>query len=240
VRPVVVLFDIDGTLISTGGAGRRAMEAAFTALGLGPIEAIGFGFGGMTDRAILRRAIRGTALGQALAPGHLEDRIDAGVAHYLDALEHEVPRSPGFKVFEGVVEALEALEASTGEAPLAVGLGTGNVRRGAESKLRRAGLWHRFAFGGFGCDDESRPALIEAGIRRGAQQLGVDRGAVAALVIGDTPADIEAARACDAGVVAVATGAFERRILEEHGADVVCDSLSPSICLRAVAEQRRD
>lgn len=217
-RPTVVLFDIDGTLVTCGGAGRRAMERALREHTDEPV--CDFPFGGMTDRAIVRQAL--VAARVAVHDAILERTLERYLAHLAD----ELPRSSGYAVLAGVERALDALEAERrAGAQIALGLGTGNLVRGAELKLRPADLWRRFEFGGFGSDDEDRPALLRHGERRGAAQLALDPSAVATIVIGDTPRDVQAARAIGARCVAVASGSFDRASLEREGADHVLDSL---------------
>ena len=160
MRPTVVLFDIDGTLLTCGGAGRAAMERAFVDV-LGRSDTLDFPFGGMTDRAIARAG---------LTPGGAvtEAKIDALIARYLLHLEEGVPRAERYRVLDGVSAVLDLL------APLAhvaVGLGTGNVEAGARIKLTRGALWGRFAFGGFGCDSEDRAELLACGARRGTERV---------------------------------------------------------------------
>lgn len=195
-RPTIALFDIDGTLIHCGGAGRNAMERTFADL-LGRTDVGAFNYGGMTDRAIVREAAR--------AAGHHDDdaTLDALLARYLGHLETELATGDRFRVLPGVVALLDALLA---HAHVAIGLGTGNLEVGARLKLGRGGLWHRFAFGGYGSDHEDRGRLLAAGASRGAEKLGLDRART--VVIGDTPRDIAAGRAIGAEVIAVATGGF--------------------------------
>jgi phosphoglycolate phosphatase len=217
-RPTVVLFDIDGTLVTCGGAGRRAMERAFREHTEQHVS--DFSFGGMTDRAIVRQALAAARL--AIDDALLEQTLERYLAHLAD----ELPRSSGYAVLPGVDAALDALEAArSAGAPIALGLGTGNLARGAELKLRPADLWRRFDFGGFGSDDEDRPTLLRHGERRGAERLGLDPSTVVTVVIGDTPRDVQAARAIGARCVAVASGSFDRATLEREEPDHVLDSL---------------
>jgi phosphoglycolate phosphatase-like HAD superfamily hydrolase len=216
MRPTVLLFDIDGTIVTTGGAGRAAVDRAFERLAGRPDACAGFGFGGMTDRAIVRAGLE--AIGEEPTPG----RIDEVIAIYLACLGEEVLRATEYRVHRGI---LRALDAAAGRAGFAVGLGTGNVREGARIKLDRVGLFDRFAFGGFGCDAEDRPALLAAGARRGAATLGASVEACRVVVIGDTPRDVAAGHAIGAEVVAVATGAFGRDELARSGPAFVFDDL---------------
>jgi phosphoglycolate phosphatase-like HAD superfamily hydrolase len=215
VSPSLFLFDIDGTLLNTGGAGRRAMAAAF-ALCHRRLDACGgFSFGGMTDRAIIRRALR------AIEVDDGEEAIDAVLSAYLDRLAAELSAGTT-ELCPGVHPLLDRIDAR-GRASL--GLGTGNVRAGALLKLASAGLADRFAFGGFGCDAEDRGALLRAGALRGAEAAGVSLDRCRVVVLGDTPRDIEAARAIGACCVAVATGPFPREQLAAHAPDLCCDDL---------------
>lgn len=225
----VVLFDIDGTLILTGGAGRRSMIRACEAV-LGRKDALeGLSFGGMTDRGILRHGIEsvGEVFEEALYQALLES--------YLEFLEEEVPASDGYEVMPGVFEILERLADLEG---LALGLGTGNVRRGAEVKLRHGGLSERFTFGGFGCDHEDRVELIRAGAERGAEQLGRPLSACRVVIVGDTPRDVHAAVAIGADAVGVGTGGHLPEELSRVGARAAFDDLTGPDALAAILGER--
>lgn len=215
MRPTVVLWDIDGTLITAGGAGRRAIERAFLDV-CGESGTLDFSFGGMTDRAIIRGGLEGTTHGDA---AHI---IDAVLDAYVERLEEEVAAAAGYRVFDGVSEALQVVAAMPN---VTIGLGTGNVERGARIKLERAQLNDHFRFGGFGCDDEDRAALIRAGATRGARQLGRPLQDCRLLIIGDTPRDTAAAHANAGQCLAVATGSYDRTALEASGARWVLDEL---------------
>jgi len=197
MRPTILLFDIDGTILDTGGAGRRSMERAFADRHARRDACAGIAFGGMTDRAIARAGL--AAIGVAPTPAAIDDLIAA----YLAVLAEELAASTAV-VHAGIEPALDAAAA----ARAAVGLGTGNVRAGARLKLARVGLHERFAFGGFGCDDEARDALLRVGAERGARALGAPMEACRVVVVGDTPKDVGAARAIGAECLAVATGSF--------------------------------
>ena len=209
-EPTVYLFDIDGTLITSGGSGRRAMIRSFEhALGRESLT-LSFSFAGMTDRMIIRQGL--TELG--LPDG--EDTIDIILKDYLQILESEVQVAEQYAVHPGVHEALDGL---FGKENVALGLGTGNVEDGARIKLRCVNLNHYFDFGGFGCDAEAREELILRGAERGAEKLGLPREDCRVVVIGDTPRDIEAARAIGAQCIAVSTGGVSHAILEEWEPD---------------------
>lgn len=213
---VLVLFDIDGTLVLTGGAGVAALDRAFEeAMGVsGACDALDTG--GKTDQAIVRE-IAGRKLGRAASAVEHEQVMEAYLRHLADL----VPASPRYRVLPGVEGAIAAAEA----AGCAVGLATGNVARAARIKLERADLWRRFPFGGFGCDAEDRGELVGHGIRRGEAHAGKTYARTDVVVIGDTIRDVAAARACGAVAVAVATGSQDAATLRAAGADVVLDTL---------------
>lgn len=214
VRPTVFLFDIDGTLILTGGAGRRSMEAAFEeSQGPGAAAVLDFSFGGMTDRAIVRTGLR--TLGTE-SPG--ADAIDRVLACYLIHLHDHVGRAPDYRVLPGVLGVLEWLSGLKQVERIAIGLGTGNVKKGAYAKLTRGALHENFAFGGFGCDAEDRVELLRVGAQRGADALGVPLAECRIVVIGDTPKDVAAAKGIGAECIGVGTGGFEPSALVELGA----------------------
>lgn len=219
MRPTVLLFDVDGTLVTTGGVGRRALELAFERSHGRRDACAGFRFDGMTDRAIVRGGL--AALGLSPTPA----AIDALLASYLEVLEREVAAAPAesYRVHAGMSETLDAAGRQAG---VAVGLGTGNIRAGARIKLERVGLFHRFGFGGFGCDDEDRTALLRRGAERGAASLGVVLAEVRVVVIGDTPKDVAAARGIGAESVGVGTGSFSAAELLAAGATWAFPSLA--------------
>ena len=227
MRPTILLFDIDGTLITTGGAGRRALEGALAAHGAAGTAS--FPFAGMTDPAIVRRSL--SAAGRPA-----NDRsIAAVLAAYAELLDDEVARAndDAYRLCDGI---LPALDAAARRPDCAVGLGTGNIRRGAEIKLRRVGIAERFAFGGFGSDAEDRAELLRIGARRGAAELGCALGDCRVVVIGDTPRDIEAARAAGADSIAVATGPVPLGELAAHAPSWLGQSLLAPGALDALLE----
>lgn len=219
MRPTVLLYDIDGTLVTTGGVGRRALELAFERLHGRPDACAHFPFAGMTDRAIARGGLT------AIDVEATDATIDAVLAAYIELLREGVKQADPAKylVHPGVRESLsEALEC--GE--VAVGLGTGNIRAGAQVKLEHVGLFEHFAFGGFGCDAEDRTALIRRGAERGAERLGAPMEACRIVVIGDTPKDVAAARAIGAECLGVGTGSFSAEELRACGATYAFKTLA--------------
>jgi len=227
MRPTVLLFDVDGTLVTTGGVGRRALEVAFER-SYGRRDACrSFRLDGMTDRAIVRAGLR------AIDVEPTEACIDQVLVDYLRVLAEEGSAAPDatYRVHAGMAETLDAAHALPGAA---VGLGTGNIREGARIKLERVGIYHRFAFGGFGCDAEDRTALIRRGAERGAAMLGAPLAECRVVVIGDTPKDVAAAQAIGAESVGVGTGSFSAEQLLASGATRAFGNLAAPGALEAV------
>ena len=214
-----VLFDVDGTLIKAGGAGREALARGVARVLGAPLDAVraharAVDFRGRTDELLIEELVR-------RAGGVPEAGLDARVvAAYLDELvlalaEVEV------EVLPGVHELLAALEL---REDVAVGLLTGNVREGARRKLDAVGLgWLAARDGGFAEDGRERDALARAAMARLAAQ-GVPAGRV--VVIGDTPHDVAAARAIGARAVAVASGWTPRAELAPSRPDLLLDTLA--------------
>jgi phosphoglycolate phosphatase-like HAD superfamily hydrolase len=218
--PTVYLFDIDGTLISTDGAGRHALESTFEAIA-GPGDHLAFSFAGMTDRLIARQGLDAAGL-EATA-----EAIDEVLDHYMSLLPGLVAADNGYRIHAGVVERLEEL---ADRPDSAIGLGTGNIERGARIKLARGGLNDHFQFGGFGCDAEDRAELIEIGVSRGVEQLGLSAAQCRVVVIGDTPRDVAAAQAIGADCLAVATASASIDELRSCAPTHCVESLSdPSV-----------
>ncbi len=234
----ILLFDVDGTLVLSGGAGARALDRAFQALHgvAGGME--GIGFGGKTDPAIVREIFH-KKLGRAPAPAEMEAIYHA----YVPYLEEEVIASRTFVVMPGVASLLADLSART---DVLLGLVTGNIEEGARIKLARPGLIRHFRFGGFGSDSEDRDHLTRIGLERGrALARGMRRGAGHAapaagervIVVGDTPHDIKAGRSVGALTVAVATGSVLYEALAIDSADLVLRDLSDPAPLLALIER---
>jgi phosphoglycolate phosphatase len=217
----VYLFDIDGTLVSAGGAGRRAFERAMAE----HVEAFdgalgGMRLDGMTDRLIVREALR--LLGRPFEDAFCDALLERYVAHLVEEIN-----GPGYAVLPGVEAALAGLRARGG----LVALCTGNVLEGARLKLARGGLDRHFEWGagavfGFAADGEDRERVVLAALRRAGERLGRSVGPGEALVIGDTPRDVSAAHACGVPVLAVATGRYGEAELGAAGADHVAPSLA--------------
>ncbi len=219
MRPVVVLLDIDGTLISTGGAGRLALSRAFEKV-YGRRDACdAVPFAGRTDRAIVRGGLR--AIGESDDDASIERMIDA----YVDVLPGALAATEDRYVVHD--HALELVAGLKRLPHLAVGLGTGNVERGAKLKLARAGFGE-FDFGGYGSDAEKRDELLGAGKGRGIDALrkrGLSLDGAITIVVGDTEHDVTAGRSIDAHVAFVSPRRSEHDAMKLLGAGVTAHSL---------------
>jgi phosphoglycolate phosphatase-like HAD superfamily hydrolase len=211
-----ILFDIDGTLISSGGAGKAALEAALTAE---------FGVSHVIEKLLLSGRTDLAIATDLLRLGNLTNGPDS-IARLRQAYLRHLPESlaslSGF-VLPGIRELVGALAERD---DVVLGLLTGNFREGAKVKLGHFGLFEYFRLGGYGDlhldrDDVAREALAEV-----RQLLGEDFPAENVWVVGDTPLDIRCARAINARVVAVCTGWHSREELAEHRPDVLCDDLT--------------
>lgn len=212
----ILLFDIDGTLVRTGGAGKAAMEHALqTAFGVAEVRDT-VSYSGRTDRAIGRDLLR--AHGIDPTPGN-QARLHET---YLSELPGRL-KTHGGEICPGITDLLRELRPRPG---VVLGLLTGNVRVGARHKLDHFGLWDYFACGGFGDhhydrDDVARVAVAEV---RTHLKREFDKGDV--WVIGDTPLDVQCARAVGAKCVAVATGWHQLDELTRHAPDYALADLS--------------
>ncbi len=225
----VYLFDVDGTLLSAGGAGRRAFERA-VADRCGPMKGAldGLRLDGLTDRLIARKAM------EALGMPFDDSLCDGLLERYVEHLRTEIG-GPGYAVLPGVVATLEALRARGG----LLGLCTGNLEEGARLKLGRGGLdryfdWSASAVFGFAADGEEREKLVLAALRRAAAHLRRPVPPREALVVGDTPRDVEAAHHAGCTVLGVATGRYGEAELRACGADHVAPTLEHPEALRVL------
>jgi len=219
----ILLFDIDGTLVRTGGAGKTAMEAALRAtFGVTAVRDT-VSYSGRTDRAIARDLLAA----HDIDPNPLnQDRLrDAYLAQLPASLQ-----SHGGTVCPGVNELLAELCTRPG---VVLGLLTGNVRVGANRKLAHFGLWDFFACGGFGDDHYDRDDVARAAVAEVRAHLGRDFDTSDVWVIGDTPLDVQCARAVGAKAVAVATGWHALEELHGHAPDhALADLSNPEELLR--------
>ena len=212
----LVLFDIDGTLVHTGGAGVKAFGKVF-ATEFGAQDGIErMKFAGRTDVSLVREffGLHGIPATSA--------NFERFFERYVHLLHHILAHSqteecPGVRA---LITELQALP----EPPL-LGLLTGNVRLGAEIKLRHFGLWEHFETGGFADDDEDRNRIAGVAKYRGERVLGRKLVGEEIVVIGDTPLDIRCGRAIGAKVLAVATGGSHYEELEAHKPDWVVEDV---------------
>ena len=196
----LILWDIDGTLLSADGAGRNAVRDALVEVfgTTGPIG--GYSFAGRTDPEIVRHLMRGAGFSDA----DIDARMPELFRRYVEKLEREIG---GARVtaLPGVPELVDRMEAAGGEVVL--GMLTGNVRDGARIKVDAAGLgFDRFRVGAFGSDHADRPELPAIAARRARELVGVAFAGKEIVIIGDTPLDVACGRHLGVRTVAVATG----------------------------------
>lgn len=193
------LFDVDGTLVTARGAGRaaigRALESVYGVTG--PIDA--YDFRGRTDPRIVEDLMRAAGV----PPATIAARLDDCLATYVAELTVEIGDGSGVMVMPGIAEVVRAL--ARREDAL-VGLLTGNIEGGARVKLGPTGLWEQFRVGAFGSDDIDRRKLPAVACGRARTLVGREFPFERVTIIGDTPLDVDCARACGAVAVAVATG----------------------------------
>ncbi len=221
-RAIAILFDIDGTLITSGGAGAASWRRAFDDLYGIPADIGEFSDAGMTDPEVGRLTFN-AVIGHDPSPSEL-GRVMSRRLHFL----HEtVEESTGYRVLDGVEELLPQLI----ERGYLLGLTTGNVEASAHIKLHRARLNRFFCFGGYGSDSRDRTELTKRALERAETVFGeaIDRSRC--LAIGDTPHDIEAAHGAGISVVGVATGHFSVDQLRDAKADIVLASLAEGLPL---------
>lgn len=225
---LAVAFDLDETLVSTGGA--RSWARGFDTL-WGVAADIGkFTKGGMTDPEVGRITFRGV-MGREPSP----DELARLMRDYLKFLPEEVATSPGYHVLPGVHDLLLRLI----KAGVLVGITSGAVEPATHIKLARAGLNQYFSFGGFGSDSNDRGELTRIAVRRANVVYGAPLDPARICVVGDTPMDIAAAHAAGAVGIGVATGKYTVDQLQQAGADhVLVDLTHPFPGLVATGSSR--
>lgn len=212
----ILLFDIDGTLVRTGGAGKAAMEAGLkSAFGVTDVND-SVPYSGRTDRAIGRDLL--VVHGFEPTPANQERLQEAYLSHLPQSL-----LQIGGKVCPGIAELLGRLH---GRSDVTLGLLTGNVRQGARHKLGHFGLWDFFVCGGFGDEHYERDDVARKAVAEVTAHLGRAVGQDEVWVIGDTPLDVQCARAIGARVIAVATGWHSVEELANHNPDLLLTNLS--------------
>jgi phosphoglycolate phosphatase len=217
-----VLFDIDGTLISTGGASNRAWKRAFKEIHDVDVDVPAVTGKGVPDPEVGRQCFR-AVLGREPTDAELEELM----AKRLHHLPEEVENSPGFVVKDGVEELLDRLI----DDGVMLGLTTGNVEEAAHIKLARAGLNRYFSFGGYGSDSPDRTELTKKALERAELVSGRTLDLAHCFSCGDTPRDVEAGHGAGLRVVGVATGEYTVEELREAGADAVIKSLREGLPL---------
>jgi len=215
-RTRAVLFDIDGTLISSGGASDRAWKRAFEEL-----QAVEVDVPAVTGKGVPDPEVGRVVFEKAIGREPTEEEAEALMRRRLDHLPEEVESSPGFVVKDGVVELLERLI----EEGIMLGLTTGNVEEAAHIKLARPNLNRYFAFGGYGSDSPDRTELTRMALERGEFVSGHTLDRDRTFACGDTPRDVDAGHGAGIRVVGVATGEYTAEELIEAGADAAIHSL---------------
>ena len=205
-----VLFDIDGTLLVTGGAGAVAWQRAFLELHGVEANIEEHTHAGMTDPEIAEIVFR-EVIGR---DGSEAERAEA-IAAYLGHLADAVNESTGYRVMPGIEELLPRLA----HKGVLLGLVTGNIEAAAHIKLARGDLNRFFAFGGYGSDSRDRTELTGKGLERGAVVSGSPLDPAATIAVGDTPRDVKAGHGAGIRVVGVATGQYTVEELNDAGAD---------------------
>jgi phosphoglycolate phosphatase len=213
---LAVLFDIDGTILVTGGAGGVAWQRAFEELHGVEANVAEHTDAGMTDpeiAAIIFREVIGRE-------GTQEERSKA-IGGYLKHLPDAVAESDGYRVMPGIEQLLPRLI----EDGVLLGLVTGNIEAAAHIKLARGRLNRFFSFGGYGSDSADRTEVTKAALSRGGLVSGGTLADGACIAVGDTPRDVVAGHGAGIEVVGVATGSYSVEQLREAGADYALSSV---------------
>lgn len=216
LQKTLLLFDIDGTLITSGGAGERALRDGFRERFGIDDDLKNVEIAGRTDSGIARTMLRSHGLAET------PENIAAFVDSYLAHLAPQLSRTAG-TLLPGVLPLLEALK---NRPDMVLALLTGNVERGAELKLSHYGVWTFFEFGAYADDHHDRNELGPFAQRRARERHGIDIPPQRIFILGDTPHDIACARAIGARAIAIATGKFTRPELSAFQPDFLFDDLS--------------
>jgi len=221
-RTEAILFDIDGTLLETGGASDRAWHRAFEELHGVDVQISKVTGKGVPDPAVGRQAFE-AVIGREPS----EEEMAKLMGKRLEYLPEEVETSDGYRVMAGAEELLDRLI----DAGVLLGLTSGNVEAAAHIKLARANLNRFFSFGGYGSDSPDRTELTRRAIQRGGVVFGKPLDLGRCFSCGDTPRDVEAGHGAGLRVVGVGTGQFTAEQLLEAGADAVVKTLEEGLPL---------
>lgn len=216
MRKTLILFDIDGTLLLTGGSGRYAFNQVFEELYGEKNIFDKISPHGRTDTSLIKEMFL-TRLERLPSANEIETVRDL----YFKHMNTWLKKLDGFHLMPFASETVERLSKRD---DIELGLATGNYKTSAFQKLKRGGLDHYFEFGGFGCDSEDRTELTRKGIERGLERL--NHAPKEIWVIGDTAADIQAGQGAGAKVIAVATSNTSREDLQNAGANIALNNLS--------------
>lgn len=221
-RTQAILFDIDGTLIESGGASDRAWHRAFEELYDVDVEISKVTGKGVPDPAVGRQAFE-ALIGRRAG----DEEMAKLMALRLKYLSQEVDDSPGYRTMPGVEKLLDGLI----EEGYLLGVATGNVEGAAHIKLARANLNRFFSFGGFGSDSPDRTELTRRALERGSVVFGGQLDLARCFSIGDTPRDVDAGHGAGIRVTGVATGKYSIGELREAGADAAIGSFEEGLPL---------
>ncbi len=227
------LFDIDGTLMFAHGAGHislvQAMEATFGTAG----RHADYDWRGRTDPQIVCDILRAAGIPQEV----IQARLESCFARYVRRLEAVIADGHPVDLLPGIPELVAALDA---RPDIMIGLLTGNVEAGAKAKLRPTGLWPHFRVGAYGSDNMDRRRLPDIARARAAALTGRPISFDRVVIIGDTPLDVDCARACGATAVAVATGQHSVEDLSVCGPDLLFPNFSDVPGVLAALEETGD
>jgi len=211
----LLLFDIDGTLLLTGGAASNAVDKAFERLYNVKNIMSGIKVDGKTDPIILEEMFK-----KGLNREFSSDEAEFVFHEYISLLDAELEKAENFRVMPGIYDLLDYL---VGYENILLGIATGNIEQGAWAKLKYCGLHNYFSFGGFGSDSANREQLIRVAIKRA--NIDCDNSIESTYVIGDTPLDIIHGRAAGALTVGVSTGSYTYLELEKYNPDFLFNDL---------------
>lgn len=217
-----ILFDIDGTLIESGGSSDRAWHRAFEELHGVDVEISKVTGKGVPDPAVGRQAFE-AVIGREAS----DEEMAKLMGRRLEYLPEEVDGSDGYRVMPGVEAILDSLI----EDGVLLGLVTGNVEAAAHIKLARANLNRFFSFGGYGSDSDDRGELTKKSLERGGTVFGSPLGLDRCFSIGDTPRDVDAGHFAGIKVTGVATGKYSVEELKQAGADAAIASFDDGLSL---------